>query len=440
MLQRPPEPLAVPIAPRPDASRATELTAAFQSFAISAKQLEGAYHALRERAAQIDQELAVANDQLRAKVGELNELNSYLANILESMQSGVVAVDRKGVITRMNRAAEELLHAPARKAVGAPYHEIVRETDGSASLVVDVMRGKHACGLLQREIVLPGGGRMTVESSLTLLRNGRRVIGCLDIFRDLTEIEALQGKLRNADRLATLGQMAACVAHEVRNPLNAVEGFAKLLARDCEGDDTQGRYAQNIISAVRNLERTVTGLLIFARPYQLSVETVSLRSVADQTVALVEQELAERGVENTELQTEFLHDRDRIGADGEQLGRALLNLMRNACEAMPNGGRIKLRTRIGGPPKGQAGRQVEIQVSDTGDGVPKDIAGRLFQPFATSKTGGTGLGLAIVQKVAELHKGEVLWNSTPGEGTTFTLRIPLRCPEESATAATQEKG
>ena len=109
--------------------------------------------------------------------------------------------------------------------------------------------------------------------------------------------------------------------------------------------------------------------------------------------------------------------------------RARLNLMRNACEAMPKGGELKVRTRLGPPRDGQVGRHIEIQVSDTGEGIRADVGKKLFQPFLTTKTGGTGLGLAIVHKVAELHGGEILWNSAPGRGATFTLRIPLRVPE-----------
>jgi len=433
-LVRPEEP-SLAGAPRPDTPRAAELTAMFGRFIESTQKLEQAYHSLRDRAARIDQELAGANEQLRAKVAELNQLNDYLNRILESMQSGVVAVDRQGVVTRVNRAAEEMLHVPSRLAVGARYGDIVREADGSASLVVDTMRGRRPCGLLRREILLPGGGRRSIESSLTLIRDGGTVLGCLDIFRDLTEIEALEAKLRNADRLATLGQMAACVAHEVRNPLNAIEGFASLLARDFAEDDLHGRYARNFPAAVKSLERTVSGLLIFARPRQLSLESVCLREMVDDLVEITRQDLAQRRAEDVRIEVEYGHEPNLIGADGDQLRRAILNLMRNACEAMPRGGRLGVRTRIGPPRPGQAGNHVEIQVSDTGEGIPPEVGAKLFQPFVSSKAGGVGLGLAIVQKVAELHRGEVLWNSTPGEGTTFTLRIPLRQPTGDTASA-----
>jgi len=484
-----------------------ELAGAFRTFVASTQQLEEAYNGLRDRAQQIDTELAEVNESLRLKVGELNDVTNYLDSVLSSMHSGVVAVDLNGRIATINRAAERILGIPRARAIGVPYDALIRTPGqspsapgGAGSILPLALECNGAPRTLRRDIVVdvscsagadvscsagadvscsagpaprasqqagrlrPSNGlrRLTIESSISPVRNNRReLIGALDIFRDLSEITALECRLQQADRLATLGAVAAKIAHEVRNPLNAIMGFTGLLARDLSSDDPRRRFADNVISAARALERTVTSVLIFARPFRLRVGAVDVSALLDDVRLLLTQDAVHgSGAAGT-------HDPIRVVArcgprrgtdaagpdapisllgDADQLKCALLNLGRNSLQAMPGGGKIELTARtLNGtrPRKGRPGALphatgapwVAISVSDTGPGIPPEVMKNLFVPFISTKENGTGLGLCMVHKIVELHGGKIRADSRPGQGTVFTLSLPPRPPAQVEASA-----
>ncbi|HID31213.1 MAG TPA: hypothetical protein EYP19_14615, partial [Desulfobacterales bacterium] len=244
---------------------------------------------------------------------------------------------------------------------------------------------------------------------------------------DLSELRRLEERLERADRLAVIGQMAATVAHEIRNPLNGIEGFAGLLEREFPEDDPRRRYARNILEGVRALNKTVTDLLQFARPARLDLRPWRLSHIFQQVIFFLQEEIRSPRKDgrstplsaHIKVETAYDTDADEVIADREQLRGAFLNLVLNAAQAMPDGGVIRIESR----PADTKG-QLCIRISDSGTGIPPEIREKLFTPFVTTKEHGTGLGLAITKKIIESHQGAITVESEPGKGTTFTVVLP----------------
>lgn len=243
-------------------------------------------------------------------------------------------------------------------------------------------------------------------------------------------------RLKERDRLSVLGEMAAGLAHEIRNPLGAIKAAGQLLAPD-DFDDEQREFVQVIVEEVDRLDGVVRQFLDYARPYRGRLERIEVNPVVERAATLVRAEERDPPVE---VRVELAPDLPPVLGDADQLLQVLLNLARNACEAMTEtGGTLTLATGLSleGTPGHlePARRRVEIRVSDTGGGISEEARRNLFVPFFTTKKGGTGLGLAISQRIVQHHAGDLVAHSPPGGGATMTVRLP---PADEAEAATGE--
>jgi len=224
-----------------------------------------------------------------------------------------------------------------------------------------------------------------------------------------------QARLLQADRLATMGRMAAMLAHEIRTPLTSIGGFARRLVRNTPPDDPRREELEIIVAEVARLERLIDEVLGFARISRTCLEPLDLNAEISALLQTLEEEIRQRGVT---LGLALGTGLSPLRADASQLRQALTNLIVNALEAMPGGGRLSVSTK-------QDGDFVEIAVSDTGIGIPPGNHERLFAPFFTTKISGTGLGLAVVSEVVENHRGSIGLESGVGSGATFRVRLPV---------------
>jgi signal transduction histidine kinase len=242
----------------------------------------------------------------------------------------------------------------------------------------------------------------------------------VEIFSDLTEFRELEERLDRADKLAALGQLAAQVAHEIRNPLNGIEGFASLLLRDLGQGDRRREFARHILAGAQSLNKIVGNMLLFCQPCTLQPRQTCARKVLEEALAFVLEECRGQGRENLHVHRDYEPDGEPIEADPDQLRQAFMNLLLNAVQAMGDGGDIRLTSRD--RPEG-----LEIRIQDSGPGIPRGLREKVLDPFFTTKSTGTGLGLAIVQKIVRLHGGELRLES-PGEGTAAVVTLPRRAP------------
>jgi len=250
-------------------------------------------------------------------------------------------------------------------------------------------------------------------------------MGAAAIFSDLSEVKAMETRLRLKDRLSDLGSLTSIVAHEMRNPLNVIKMLAQLLEDSLAHSTWEGsvqaiRDTQSIGTQVDICEQRIKGLLVFAKP-ALKADVLKLEEIQvnDFLDALLEDCKRSSIFSNIELVKRFDGGGPLVLARGEQLRHIFVNLIENAAEAMPDGGRLMVQTKL-------ASEAVEVEVTDTGQGIDPEARNHIFEPFCTTKEGGTGLGLAIVQKIVLELDGTIEVESEKGKGTTFRVKLPTR--------------
>ncbi len=356
-----------------------------------------------------------AAEQLTRHEQYAGDLATLHENTIRCLSSGLVTVSTEGRITSINDAAREILGVPEDECIGQP---LSRRIPGLLPLLEDA----GETGSLRRAEIDVARPDSTIRnlgvSAAPLSDHAGRVIGRVIHFQDLTELRRMQRAVERAERLASIGRLAAGVAHEIRNPLASISGSVEIL-KSVAGVDPDSRQLMDIaVREVDRLNRLITDLLAYARPPTEDREPLDLAEEASEVAKAFEQERRENGIGIIVSAAPGV----AIDASAGQLRQVLWNLVRNAAEAMPSGGTIRVRverqTRRGG------GAEAVVSVSDTGVGIASAEMPRIFEPFFSTKRGGTGLGLATVARIVEDHRGSIDAESQPGRGTTFTLRFP----------------
>jgi two-component system sensor histidine kinase HydH len=236
------------------------------------------------------------------------------------------------------------------------------------------------------------------------------------LFRDITEIRHLKKEMERSQRLASVGSLAAGIAHEIRNPLSSIKGFATFFKERYRNNPEDQKTADIMVQEVERLNRVIGQLLEFAKPMEMKKRWTSIQEVIRHTLRMIEGQAKAR---NVAVRTELPEHIGEIFIDRDKITQVLLNLYLNALEAMENGGTLRVAVLP------YEGRMVRIDISDTGKGIEeKDIA-RIFDPYFTTRSSGTGLGLAIVHKIMESHDGDLRVTSEPDKGTTVSIFLPI---------------
>jgi len=351
----------------------------------------------------------------------LENMRSYTSNIIESMTSGLVSLDADGRAVTVNAGARAILGLGDGVVEGASADEVLRvETAADRSELLRVFAGER--DVFETETRVTGkAGSVPVALSASSLRDedGARA-GTVLLFQDLREIEELKEAVERERHLASLGRLAAGVAHEVRNPLSSLKGFAQFFRTKFKPGSEEERYSDIMIEEVERLDRVVQELLDFARPAAPDRKPTAPNSIIEEALALVSEDAQFRRVEIRSALGAELPD---VLVDPMQMRQALLNVLLNAIEAMGGGGTLTIETVATGSADGPP--TVTINVTDTGEGLSEDEVEKLFEPFYTTKPRGTGLGLTVVSRVLEQNGGRVGVRSSRGEGTMFSLVLPV---------------
>jgi len=354
--------------------------------------------------------LFMAQSYRNAKAS-LSRIKAFSDHLVENMPIGLIAVDNNGRIALLNHVAGSILSISLPDISGKAAEVIL------PSALWKLISGlEDQKGVIETEIecILNDGKTVPLEASATALKDEKgNFLGYVILFKDLSEVRSLRREVARSQRLASLGSLAAGVAHEIRNPLSSIKGFA-VYFRERQEKEEEKQIAGIMIQEVDRLNRVVSQLVELARPVSVSKKPVSLRTVIENSLKLLERDASEKKIE---IKTKFMPEDFKIAIDGDRINQVLLNLYLNAIESMEKGGSLSVVLL-----EGEGG--AIIKVSDTGSGVGEKDLPHVFDPYFTTKTTGTGLGLAIVHNIIEAHDGKITVESRPGEGTTFTLFLP----------------
>ena len=388
---------------------------AFDTFSKTIERLEGSYSELESRFSRLNSRLEETNLRLREALDENENARAYLQNILASVSSGILVFDCDGRISHYNNAAESLLEISGG-LIGKTDGELVAgDTRHEVSAKHTLSTGEEFSSE-EKLVTLKSGKEIPVAVSTSLMKDqSGTVIGAVEVIHDLTKIRALEDQVSRVKALAALGEIAATVAHEVRNPLGGIAGFASLLKRDLPEDHAGQRLADNIIKGVENLNDSVTRLLAYAREINLSPRDVELDNFLAEIVTYFRADI-NHSSGKFRIETRLSPKDLRWRLDPEQFRQAVVNLLHNAVQAMPEGGAIELAAT--------GDEMLRVDVTDEGEGIGDELMERIFTPFFTTKQGGTGLGLATVKKIVDAHRGKIEVESMAGRGTKFKLFFP----------------
>lgn len=373
------------------------------------------YTRLESKFEDLNSRLARVNVRLRQSLAERNRLANYLNSILESLNSAVIVTDQDGIINVFNFMAEEYTGISASAALGSDYFRVLG--NAATKQAEQILSGQKTAVSGEKEIRLSDGAMMPVAYSITTLRRfgDESMAGMVEILHDLSETRKLERNLKRVSTLAALGEMAATVAHEIRNPIAGISGFTSLLLRDMKPGDDSRKLVEKIAGGVTSLEAIVGNLLDFTRDVSPDIREVDLH-------ALVQEAISEYKTSNSldrhSIAVECGSRKMLAELDPVLFRQVVYNLVRNAVQAQPDGGRVRVKISRGGGPV------LILTVEDWGQGISDGNLDRLFTPFFTTKTSGTGLGLATVKKLVELHGGKVMATNREGGGAAFTVEVP----------------
>ena len=352
---------------------------------------------------------------------------SFYRDLVWNLRNGVLAVTLDGRIAVMNEVAFHIFGVPTHlNVIGKPYTEVLKDLPD----VVRIFSGAFELSHLpnRAELRLKRRNKVIGYTLSQVKDMAGRVTGAALFFKDLTRVEQLEERERLRDRLAALGEMAAAIAHEVKNPLAGIEVMAGLLKRQLPESRDAQTILGDIIKEAKMANAIVVEVLDFVRPIRLQVEHVALAEVVRDAVSMAESHGARGGVVVDMI---VPADLPFMEGDPHQLRQIFTNLLANAFEAMNGHGQVTVRATLLAAEEEVAGSDIppspmiQVDVQDNGPGVPPDVMEKMFSPFFTTKPQGTGLGLAIVRKIVDAHDGRIDVSGVASGGARFRVTLPV---------------
>ncbi len=354
-----------------------------------------------------DEHSLLQKEKFAGELALLRQQSNQLNQIIDVMPTGMVMLDGDGIVVRINKIASQLLDEPI---LGQPWYDVIR-------------RSFEPREDDWHEVSLKDGRRVKLE--ITALGNQP---GQLIMITDLTETRLMQDKLGQMQRLSSLGKMVSTLAHQIRTPLSAAMLYGANLKNEKLTKQSRESFQDKLMSRLGDLEQQVNDMLLFAKSgSQQVVEVLNLKEVIEQSVASVDAIVSKA---KATIICDFPKNESKIIGNKTALIGAVQNLINNSLNVIPCDAKIHIQLR-------QQDNFAYISILDNGPGIDKKLAGKIFEPFYTSRTQGTGLGLAVVKSVANAHQGDVRLLSHPSGGAHFCIRLPIA--EETSSANSGDK-
>jgi PAS domain S-box-containing protein len=379
-------------------------------------------------------EILAQQQQLETQLLEITALQRYLNKLLTTMSDGLLSIDMEGRLVGANPAAEQMLGIEA--AFGEKAHfigDMFRHVPQVHDYLHMALQDPHTAPQQELHVAIDQDHKVLIVASSVLMDSSNEAQQLIINLHDVTALKRLEVRMRQTERLAALGTLAAGMAHEIRNPLSAIKAFVQLLPRKLEKPGFLEKFQRTVPRELERINRLIEDLLELARAPKYQFELRDVGAILTHTVELFEEQMLQMGIH---CHREISSSLPLVWADTDQLAKAFNNLVQNAIQAMPRGGELMVRasthTKDDTPrPWEEAGSQPEpeswlgIEVADTGVGIMPEDLKNIFNPFFTTKDAGTGLGLAITHKVIAEHGGSIDVVSSIGNGTQFAVYLPV---------------
>jgi two-component system sensor histidine kinase HydH len=342
----------------------------------------------------------------------LSRITVFSEALVANMPIGLIALDERGLIATCNEEAGTILNIDCSTAQGHQAESIVPASVGSA--LNELSETKN---LVEKDLQLTAfnNAPKTLEVVAAALTDKGKSIGKIILLRDVTTIRQLENEIAKSRHLNSIGSLAAGVAHEIRNPLSSIKGFAVYFKERLAGNEEDQKTADIMIREVERLNRVISQLIEFARPLELKREKLQFRDLISHTIALIDAEAKQNHISLVVAEAPYL---PAVEGDPDKIKQVLLNIFLNSLAALKKGGQLSVNFSTGPG-------HMDMIIADTGIGIDQIDLPRIYDPYFTSKPAGTGLGLAVVQKIMEAHGGRINVDSTAGKGTTVILRFPV---------------
>jgi two-component system nitrogen regulation sensor histidine kinase GlnL len=366
----------------------------------------------------------------------VTKMHDLTADILTGIVDGVVVTDAEGQVLIWNRAAEEMVGIAAAEAIGKHFAAVFSDNASVARQIEKTLSSGRSYSDYEAELVAKHQQPHPVGLVTTVLLDTRgQLTGTILTIRDQAGVRDLKERMRRSDRLATLGMIAAGIAHEVKNPLVGIRGAAQLMKSELrsEGEEVSAKgkslieYLDVILKEADRLNKVLEGILDFTRLKPREMKEFNIHSILDRALLLNEESARQSGVVLARMYDPSLPD---VIGSHDQLIQVFLNIIKNAVEVMPGGGKLTVTTRMSDiftsvQADGKKHRLIVVKVTDTGPGIKQEHLQDIFTPFFTTKDRGVGLGLALSYQIVQEHMGTIRVESSENEGTTFSVYLPL---------------
>ncbi|MGD2169171.1 MAG: ATP-binding protein [Chlamydiota bacterium] len=388
-----------------------------ESIAEGMQHLAKAFSLFSQEAARLKQSYEKLQEDFQSVNKELSSVTLYLETFLKNISQGIIFVNKQKIITLYNEAAQKILKVNKEDILFKSFNHFFPDDFFGFSI-----SNALNFGLSQKETYLTlttqDKEKIEIEIFANFVHKGPTDSqGIILLLRDVTEVQQLQLIANRNNRLKELGEMAAAVAHEIRNPIGGIRGYATLLYRDLEKYPEMQEMATHIISGTKSLEKLVTTILHYSRPVSISPKTENMVPLIKKLAKHIK--VDPNCPENISVDLHISSDPLLAPIDADAIYGVLLNLVMNAYQSMTSGGKIILSLM-------KRDLSCVLTVSDTGKGIETKDFDKIFSPFFTTKKKGNGLGLSEVQKIIHAHNGKIDVHSQLGKGTTFTIILPLR--------------
>jgi len=351
----------------------------------------------------------------RTTRASLSRIKAFSDNVVQNVPIGLLAMDHQGKIAAFNKGAEIILQLSAPEVIGQAAQKCL-----PTELIEEINNSRTRDEVSEKEIecTTADGKIVPLEIGASSIKDENDVfLGNVLLLKDLSEVRALRREVARSQRLASVGRLAAGVAHEIRNPLSSIKGFATYFKERYPDQPQDQQTAAIMIQEVDRLNRVVGQLLEFSRPIATKPQKISLSALLVDSLTLIKDRAAEKNI-SVQIQNNARVDEARI--DPDRINQILLNLYLNAIDAMEDCGKLTVELSA----DGQSG-QIGITVADTGRGISPEHLSKVFDPYFTTKSSGTGLGLAMAYNITEAMGGSIKVKSDPGKGTVFSIMIPF---------------